>query len=123
MPFSRAVALCCMPNCPTCMTALRTIRQREGIFFLCDRCGGRAVTIPQIRRTAGERFAIGLLRQINNNQNFGERRCPFCNQRMRLFNSQEPALELDACKPCGSVWFDPGEFETVPEVAVESENE
>lgn len=81
------------------------------------------MTIPQIRRVAGDRFATSLLRQINANQYFGERPCPFCGQRMRLFNSQEPALELDACKPCGAVWFDPQEFEAVPESAIESTNE
>lgn len=40
-----------------------------------------------------------------------------------MFNSNEPPLELDVCKPCGVVWFDPQEFETVPESAVASEHE
>lgn len=39
---------------------------------------------------------------------------------MRLFHSPEPPLELDACKTCGVVWFDPQEFETVPEGTAES---
>ncbi len=39
---------------------------------------------------------------------------------MRLFQSAAPPLELDACKPCGVVWFDPREFEAVPEGAIES---
>jgi membrane associated rhomboid family serine protease len=72
---------------------------------------------------AGDRFAIGLLRQINTNRYFGQKQCPFCKRRMRVFNSQDPPLELDACKPCGVVWFDPQEFETVPEGAPESVNE
>lgn len=36
---------------------------------------------------------------------------------MRGFHSAEPPLELDACKPCGVVWFDPREFEAIPEGA------
>ena len=32
-------------------------------------------------------------------------------------------MELDACKTCGAVWFDPQEFESVPEGAPESANE
>ncbi len=40
-----------------------------------------------------------------------------------MFNSNEPPLELDVCKPCGVVWFDPQEFDSVPEGVVASENE
>lgn len=112
-----------MPACPNCATPLTTIRQREGLFYLCPTCQGRAVTMPQIRRVAGDRFVTGLLRQININQHFGPRPCPFCEKRMRQFNSHDPPLELDACKTCGAVWFDPQEFEAVPEGASESANE
>ena len=109
-----------MPVCPNCAAELNTVRQREGLFFECPTCHGRAVTIPQIRRVAGDRFATSLLRQINANQNFGGRACAFCTRPMRLFHSEEPPLELDACKACGVVWFDPQEFETVPEGFLES---
>lgn len=112
-----------MPACPCCATPLKTIRQREGLFYLCPTCNGRAVTIPQIRRVAGDRFATSLLRQINTNKLIGRRLCPFCRKRMRLFNSPDPPLELDACKSCGAIWFDPREFEAVPEGASESVNE
>jgi len=109
-----------MPACPNCAEPLNTIRQREGLFFHCPVCNGRAVTLPQIRRVAGDKFAANLLRQINANHYFGDRSCPFCMRRMRLFHSPEPPLELDACKTCGVVWFDPQEFETVPEGMAES---
>jgi membrane associated rhomboid family serine protease len=42
---------------------------------------------------------------------------------MLRFHSQNPPLELDACKTCGAVWFDPQEFETVPEGAIASTHE
>lgn len=112
-----------MLACPNCSTPLNTIRQREGLFFLCLACEGRAVTIPQIRRIAGDHFATNLLRQINGNSHFGDRTCPFCCRRMRRFYSQDPLLELDACKTCGAVWFDPQEFEAMPEGAIESPDE
>jgi membrane associated rhomboid family serine protease len=119
MGYLRAV----MPRCPNCAIPLTTIRQREGLFYLCQSCKGRAVTLPQLRRVGGDRFATGLLRQINANQRYGQVRCPFCEQRMRKFTTQDPPLELDACKTCGVVWFDPEEFETVPEGAPESISE
>ncbi|HMP81207.1 MAG TPA: rhomboid family intramembrane serine protease [Verrucomicrobiota bacterium] len=112
-----------MPHCPHCATPLHTVRQREGIFYHCQTCDGRAVTLPQIRRVAGDRIASGLLRQINANQRFGPVCCPFCEQRMRVFQANDPPLELDACKLCGAVWFDPGEFESMPEGANESVHE
>jgi hypothetical protein len=60
------------------MVALRTVRQWEGIFFYCDQCGGRAVTIPQVRRVAGDKFATQLLRKINHTFETSFRKCPFC---------------------------------------------
>jgi len=42
---------------------------------------------------------------------------------MRTFHSDAPALELDACKACGLVWFDPQEFDAVPEGAAPSAQE
>lgn len=112
-----------MPDCPRCHSSLNTIRQREGLFYLCPGCDGRAVTLPQIRRVAGDQFATGLLRQINRNTQPGDCACPFCARPMRLFHSDAPALELDACRTCGAVWFDPQEFDVVPEGAVASVHE
>lgn len=96
------------------------MRQREGLFYLCPGCAGRAVTLPQIRRVAGDAFATGLLRQINQRAQPGERNCPFCARQLQTFYATHPPVELDACKMCGAVWFDPQEFEAVPEGAVES---
>jgi membrane associated rhomboid family serine protease len=39
---------------------------------------------------------------------------------MLQVQNAEPPLALDACRPCGVVWFDAREFETVPAGAVES---
>src|SRR5205085_10870907 len=75
----------------------------------------------QIRRVAGDKFITSLLRRINQNETLGPRGCPFCTRKMRLFQSEQPPLELDACKPCGLVWFDPQEFEAVPEGVLESQ--
>lgn len=121
--LSRLDKVGAMPDCPNCQSSLNTMRQREGLYYRCPGCDGRAITLPQIRRVAGDAFATGLLRQINRNSQPGQRRCPFCAQPMREFHSAEPVLELDACKLCGAVWFDPNEFETVPEGALPSIDE
>lgn len=112
-----------MPYCTTCGSALRTVRQREGIYFFCDGCASRAVTVPQIRRVTGDRVATDLLRKINRATMLGERRCPFCSRPMLRFDLEEPEMQLDACKPCNLIWFDAREFESLPEGAVESVEE
>lgn len=109
-----------MPSCPACSAALRTIRQREGIYFYCDECRGRAVTVPQVRRVAGDRFAMQLLRKINRAAQPTDRPCPFCGGKMRQFQNDQPLLTLDTCRPCNLVWFDASEFEALPERAIES---
>src|SRR6266446_6880248 len=112
-----------MPTCPVCKAPLRTIRQREGIYFLCDQCGGRAATVPHIRRVCGDRFATQILRRINQATGVAVRNCPFCQRPMKQFEITDPPLTLDACKPCTLVWFDPSEFEAIPEGVVETVDE
>jgi membrane associated rhomboid family serine protease len=109
-----------MPNCPNCMVALRTVRQREGIFFNCDQCGGRAVTVPQVRRMAGDKFAILLLRKINAAAEQSPRKCPCCCLTMKQFQVTQSMTTLDSCRLCGLIWFEPGEFEKVPEGFIEA---
>lgn len=106
--------------CPRCSAALHTTRYREGLFFLCPDCHGRAVTFPQLLRVAGDRWTTSILRQINRSENFTELPCPFCRSPMRSFASEDPPLALNACKRCTVVWFDPHEFEAVPAGALES---
>ena len=42
---------------------------------------------------------------------------------MKQFQIEDPSLILDACRPCVTVWFDPREFEAVPEGVVETPDE
>jgi membrane associated rhomboid family serine protease len=105
------------------MVALRTVRQSEGIFFNCDQCGGRAVTIPQIRRITGDRFATKMLVQINRATEASQFSCPFCYSPMKRFQIPQPAMILDACKHCVTVWFVAGEFEELPEGVIENQDE
>lgn len=104
-----------MPACPHCQSRLRTVRQKTGIHYFCEQCRGRAVTIPQIRRVGGDRLATGLLREMRHSPIRSRLGCPFCTRPMQVLASRGPDLELDGCRPCNVVWFDPLEFEAVPE--------
>jgi membrane associated rhomboid family serine protease len=112
-----------MANCPKCKTFLQTIRQREGIYFYCYDCHGRAVTLSQIRRMTGDRFTSGLVRKINTTTEASPRTCPFCFGSMKALQLAQPEMTLDSCRPCGAIWFDAGKFEELPDGVVESPDE
>lgn len=109
-----------MANCPTCKIRLQTVRQREGIYYSCIQCNGRAVTMPQIRRMTGDRFATGLMKKVSKATEASRWTCPFCQAPMKSFEVTDPPLTLDSCKPCVVIWFEAGKFEELPEGVVES---
>jgi len=109
-----------MPNCPVCARPLETVRQREGVFHFCAECRGRALSFPQLRRVAGDAFAVKLLRLVKVAKRRSDRRCPFCSQPMLLLAPQAPTMELMACSGCSIVWFEAAQYELVPEGAAES---
>ena len=92
------------------------------MFYQCSGCEGRALSIPQIRRIAGDPFAVKLMRLVKLSRHAGERLCPFCHRRMMVIQIQEPRAALDGCEPCKMIWFDAPTYETVPEGAVETMN-
>src|SRR5712691_11328685 len=109
-----------MPTCPICAKPLETARQREGIFYPCRVCDGRALTLSQIRQVLGDRLATKLLRLMKLNPRQGERNCPFCDKPMSVISAQEPLLELDACRSCNAVWLDAPTYEALPQLTIET---
>lgn len=109
-----------MANCPNCQVPLQTVRQRDGIYFHCGQCDGRAATIQQIRRTTGDRFASRLVRLVNTATELSTRLCPFCQSPMKLAQVPQPPLALDSCRTCTMIWFDAGKFEQLPEGVLET---
>ncbi len=75
------------------------------------------MTIPQLDRVIGSAFVTELLQQISRAAGVSQRNCPFCGGLMKQFETPREGLVLDACKPCGAVWFDPFEFEEAAERA------
>ncbi len=109
-----------MANCPNCSLPLQTAREREGIYFHCNQCYGRAATIQQIRRTVGDRFVSGFVRSMNTTRQPSQKSCPFCLSPMKTFQLPQPPLMLDSCRACVMIWFDAGQFEQLPEGAVDT---
>ena len=111
-----------MPICPICSQSLDTIRHREGLFYLCPNCDGHALTIPHVRRVAGDRFAARLLRLIKLATRRSKRACPFCGCAMAIASMPEPLMELEGCLSCSAVWFDAPTFETLAGGTIETTN-
>lgn len=112
-----------MAHCPSCKIGLQTVRQREGVYYYCSQCNGRAVTLPQIRRLTGDRFASGLVRKMNTATQLSWRGCPFCLSPMKSFEISDPPITIESCKPCVTLWFEAGKFEELPEGILESPDE
>jgi len=111
-----------MPACPACKKELDTVPQRQGVFYRCPTCNGRALSIPQIRRVAGDHFAIKLLRLLKMRNEQSSWPCPFCGKRLLSLKLPEPPLELAGCRPCNTIWFDAQNYKLVPEWTVANNN-
>src|SRR4051812_11758349 len=111
-----------MPKCPICSTPLETARQREGVFYPCPSCKGRAVTVSQVRHVLGEPAAMKLLRLMPTSTHKSHRQCPFCSNPMLVVSSQEPLLAVDACRTCNALWFDEPTYQSLPEISFGATN-
>ena len=105
-------------RCPHCQTQLTRDSHRGKIIFRCPGCGGNALTLPALRSLSGSRkFAETLWRASADSPDSGLP-CPECGADMRrvVLNADENlSLELDLCRKCQTVWFDPAELEALPE--------
>jgi len=109
-----------MSACPDCNKELETVPQRQGVFYRCPTCNGRALSIPQVRRVAGDHFAVNILRLLKMRNGQTSALCPFCGKKLLSLKVQEPKLELAGCRPCGIVWLNAQNYQLVPEWTVAS---
>jgi Zn-finger nucleic acid-binding protein len=109
-----------MPTCPICHTSLETTRHREGLYYLCHVCAGRALTVPHARRVAGDRFAARVLRLLQRAARRAGRECPFCGKPMTVAAITEPPVQFEGCLPCNAIWLDAPTFENLCGGIVES---
>jgi Zn-finger nucleic acid-binding protein len=80
------------------------------------------MTISQVRHVLGDRIASKILRLLKLSNRQSEHHCPFCEQPMKVLHTAEPPLELDACRPCSTVWFDVPTYEALPQMTFETTN-
>jgi membrane associated rhomboid family serine protease/Zn-finger nucleic acid-binding protein len=105
-----------MFTCPNCGSGLVREQNQAGIFWVCQQCGGRAVGVALLRKTIGnDRVSSVWSRAVTADEDQG-RPCPVCLRNMVEVSVgiAGQALQLDVCKRCGFVWFDPAEYEAIP---------
>ena len=100
--------------CPRCKVPLKDVRTSGGVFYGCDVCGGRAVTIELLRK----RFTPESINPLWLHAMRGEGRvglpCPSCRQPMiGVALADQAEINVDVCQHCHFIWFDAHEVETL----------
>jgi membrane associated rhomboid family serine protease/ribosomal protein L37AE/L43A len=105
--------------CPQCKVDLERRIDGDRVMWVCPRCSGRTVGMGLLRRTVARDYANRIWSEAIEAERVGDRDCPSCGRRM--LTSSTKAVDLDVCKGCQLVWFDPGEFEAAPIVRAGSQ--
>jgi membrane associated rhomboid family serine protease/Zn-finger nucleic acid-binding protein len=100
--------------CPRCNVPLKEVRTSQGIFWACENCGGRALTVELLRRT----FTPGSINPLWLHAISGDgksgRLCPSCRKPMlEVALSENAQVDVDVCQHCHFVWFDAHEMDTL----------
>lgn len=108
--------------CPRCSKGLVRIEADRVVSWACPGCDGRAVALPVLRETAPLGFASGLWAASAEAKSIPRRRCPICTHPMiEVLAPVGPAVEVDVCRICQFVWFDPKELDGVAPTPEETE--
>src|SRR5260370_8552391 len=94
-------------TCPRCKVPLKEVRTSGGVFYGCDVCGGRAVTIELLRK----RFTPESINPLWLHALRGEGRIdlpyPPCRQPMiGVAFSDKAEIDVDVCHHCHFVRFE-----------------
>ena len=103
--------------CPRCGAALEKSAYNGRIGFVCPERHGIAMTLGAVRALCGSRELVNLLWHKSGDPNSGGNApCPVCGKPMSkvTLDVEGQPLELDICRRCQEVWFDPNELETLP---------
>ncbi|MHC4251413.1 MAG: rhomboid family intramembrane serine protease [Planctomycetota bacterium] len=107
-----------MLACPNCSQRLARRVTDKGVLYACPGCGGVAAGLATLRNEHVARESIGRVWQTARQEAVPQGRpCPHCGRRMAVVpaDAGDHKVELDVCRNCACVWFDPGERATLPQ--------
>ena len=100
--------------CPRCKVPLKDVRTSGGVFYGCDICGGRAVTIELLRKRFTRQSINPLWLHATRGEGCVGLPCPSCQQPMiGVPLSDQAEIRVDVCQHCHFIWFDAHEVETL----------
>src|SRR3954447_20718513 len=101
-------------TCPRCRTRLEHVRTSKGVFWSCQICNGRAISVELLRRIFTEKSINPLWLHAIRGSGATGGLCPVCKKAMLEVNLSDGAtVRVDVCQSCHFVWFDSGETETL----------
>src|SRR4051812_24744129 len=84
------------------------------MFWACNDCDGRAITVELLRRIFTPESINPLWKHAISGEGSSSRSCPGCRKAMIEVNLSENArVRVDVCRHCHFVWFDSGETESL----------
>ncbi|MEO5718171.1 MAG: hypothetical protein ABIR29_06325 [Chthoniobacterales bacterium] len=98
--------------CPSCQLPLGQVRMAHGVFWACERCGGRALSVELLRRTFTKESINPFWRRVLSDLATPGRACPCCERAMlqvALADAPDSPV-VDVCRLCHFVWFDANEM-------------
>jgi len=100
--------------CPRCKVPLKEVRTSGGVFYGCDVCGGRAVTIELLRKRFTPKSINPLWLHAMRGAGRAGLPCPSCLQPMiGVALSDQAEINVDVCQHCHFIWFDAHEVDTL----------
>jgi Zn-finger nucleic acid-binding protein len=101
-------------TCPRCRTRLEQVRTSKGIFWACQICNGRAISVELLRRIFTEKSINPMWVHAIRGAGAAGGFCPVCQKPMLEVKLSDTAdVRVDVCQQCHFVWFDTGETETL----------
>jgi membrane associated rhomboid family serine protease/Zn-finger nucleic acid-binding protein len=98
--------------CPRCELPLEEVRTSGGIFWGCNVCGGRSVTIDLLRKRFTPESINPLWLHAMRSEGQGSCACPLCRRAMlEVALSERATVDVDVCRHCQLIWFDAREVE------------
>lgn len=94
--------------CPRCAAELRTDGLDDVFVFVCDGCGGTAMTPPVLRRIASDERVRALFLAARDRGTADGDPCPSCTRTLSTLRFPDPdrGAEVSICRGCQLVWFD-----------------
>src|SRR5213594_3039454 len=100
--------------CPRCNVPLEEVRTSHGVFWACENCAGRALTVELLRRTFTPESINPLWLHAISGEGKSGRLCPWCrNPMLEVALSGSAQVAVDVCQHCHFVWFDAHEMDTL----------